>query len=135
VRAIDRDRHLSGVLMPSSAGGSGLRTFVKAVIAIVVVVGLISCVLGFVRSVRDVLRFGAEVGDCVAGDTQAEVRVVGCTDPEARRRVVGITTRPSPVTEETLNEACSGAPSADDVFWKTLEDGQVLIMCLESMQS
>ncbi|WP_285551766.1 LppU/SCO3897 family protein [Actinoplanes regularis] len=138
MKAIDCDQHFAGVLMPLPAGGGarapGLRTFVKAILAIAVVLGVISCVLGFVRSVRDVERFGAEVGDCVAGETEADVRIVACEDPAARRRVVDSATRPSPVTDDILNEACSGAPLADDVFWKTLQDGTVLILCLESLK-
>lgn len=124
--------------MPLSAGGgaraSGLRTFAQVVVAIAVVVGATSCVLGFVRSVRDVERFHAEVGDCLAGETEADVRIVTCEDPAARRRVVDSTTRPSPITEDALNEACSGAPLADDVFWKTLQDGTVLILCLKILK-
>ncbi len=124
--------------MPLSAGGGarapGLRAFVQVIVVIAVVAGVITCVLGFVRSVRDVERFDAAVGDCLAGETEADVRIVACEDPAARRRVVNSTTRPSPVTEDVLNEACSGAPPADDVFWKTLQDGTVLILCLEILK-
>ncbi|MFI6128486.1 hypothetical protein [Micromonospora sp. NPDC051141] len=119
--------------LPAGKGSraSGLRVFVAAILA---VVGAISCILGFVRSVRDVERFSAEVGDCVAGAAVEDTRVVACDDPTARRRVVYRETRPSPATEEVLNETCPGAPTADDVLWKTFEDGQVLILCLETLK-
>ncbi|MFF3855550.1 hypothetical protein [Micromonospora sp. NPDC002575] len=119
--------------LPAGQGSraSGLRAFAVAILA---VVGVISCVLGFVRSVRDVERFSAETGDCVAGETAEDARVVTCEDPAARRRVVNREIRPSPVTEKVINEACSGSPTADDVFWKTFEDDQVLILCLETLR-
>ncbi|MGC4890546.1 LppU/SCO3897 family protein [Micromonospora sp. DT227] len=109
----------------------GLWAFVAAILA---VVGAISCILGFVRSVRDVERFSAEIGDCVAGAAVEDTRIVACDDPTARRRVVYREIRPSPVTEKVLNETCSGSPTADDVLWKTFEDGQVLILCLETLR-
>ncbi|SDZ43426.1 hypothetical protein SAMN05444365_11616 [Micromonospora pattaloongensis] len=122
--------------LPAGQGSraSGLRAFVAVAVAILAVVGAISCVLGFVRSVRDVREFSAEIGDCVAGETAEDARIVTCEDPAARRRVVDSEIRPSPVTEEVLNEACSGSPAADDVFWKTFESGQVLILCLETLR-
>lgn len=116
------------------ARAPGLRTLTQFVVAIAVVVGVINCVLGFVRSVRDVVRFHAEVGDCVAGETEADMRIVTCEDPAARKRVVERTTRPSPVNEYVLNEACSGAPLADEVSWRTFQDGTVLILCLEILK-
>ncbi|WP_434740653.1 LppU/SCO3897 family protein [Micromonospora sp. SH-82] len=123
--------------MPLPVGG-GARSpgsrVARVVVAIAVVVGLISCVLGFVRSARDLQRLNADVGDCVTGETEADVRIVDCADPTALRRVLYGTTTPSPVTQDDLDKACADAPLADHIFWKTLEDGTVLILCLETLK-
>ncbi len=119
--------------LPTGQGARapGLRAFVAAILA---VVGVISCVLGFVRSVRDVVQFNAEIGDCVADEAVDDTRIVSCEDAAARRRVVYREIRPSPVTEEVLYETCSGSPTADYVLWKTFEGSRVLIMCLETLR-
>ncbi|MER7164936.1 hypothetical protein ABT336_02505 [Micromonospora sp. NPDC000207] len=66
--------------------------------AIAVVAGVISCVLGFVRSARDLHRLNADVGDCVTGEAKADVRIVDCGDPAALRAGRGRydSTEPSP---------------------------------------
>ena len=112
-----------------------MRKFLAVVGAILLVVCAVRLVLGFVQSVDEVGRFDAAVGDCVAEDMSQEVRVVACDDPAAHRRVVGREIRPTPATEELVNEACSGYPAAQDVFWRTLAGDQVLILCLENVRT
>jgi hypothetical protein len=38
------------------------------------------------------------------------------------------------VVADDLEQVCAGYPAADDVFWTTFEDDQVLILCLETMR-
>lgn len=110
-----------------------MRKFFAIAGAILIVVCAIRIVLGFVRSVDEVARFDAAVGDCLAGETEAETRVVACDDPAARRTVVGREIRPVPATEELVNQACEPYADAEDVFWRTLESDQVLILCLRKV--
>jgi hypothetical protein len=107
-----------------------MRKFLAVAGAILAVVCAVRIVLGFVRSVDEVNRFNAVVGDCLAGETEAETRVVACDDPAARRKVVGREIRPVPATEELVNQACEPYPEARDVFWRTMQSDQVLILCL-----
>ena len=99
--------------------------------AILVVVFAVKMIVGLVTSADEIDRFDAAVGDCLAGNRTEEVRVVGCADPAATRKVVGREIRPAPATQPLLEEACAGYPAADDVFWRTLISDQVLILCLQ----
>ncbi|WP_117211332.1 LppU/SCO3897 family protein [Allorhizocola rhizosphaerae] len=111
-----------------------MRKVLAVVGAILVVVCVVRVILGFVQSVDEVNRWDAAVGDCVAEDMTQEVRIVACDDPQARRRVVGREIRPTPATEQLVNEACAPYATAEDVFWRTLASDQVLILCLETVR-
>ena len=111
-----------------------MRRFLAVVGVILVIVCAVRVVLGFIRSADEIGRFDAAVGDCVAEDMSDEVRVVACTDPAAHRRVVGREIRPTPATQDLVNQACEPYPAAEDVFWRTLVSDQVLILCLERIR-
>lgn len=111
-----------------------MRRLVAVVGVILFVVCAVRVILGFVRSVDEIDRFDAAVGDCVAEDMTQEVRIVPCDDPAAHRQVVGREVRPTPATEQVINEACSVYPTAEDVFWRTLASDQLLILCLKTVR-
>jgi hypothetical protein len=111
-----------------------MRKFFVVAGTILAVVAVGRMIYGFLFSVDEVNRFDASVGDCVAAEMSQEVTVVACDGPQAWRRVGGKEIRPSPATEEMVNQACDGYPAAQDVFWRTLLSGQVLILCLEPVR-
>jgi hypothetical protein len=74
----------------------------------------------------------AKAGDCIAGATADEFKVVACTDPGATLTVEGRIESKSQKEWEADQEGalCEAYPNADQSFWEGEEGKEGYVLCL-----
>ncbi|GAA3110037.1 LppU/SCO3897 family protein [Streptosporangium carneum] len=74
----------------------------------------------------------AKAGDCMAGATAEELKVVECADPTATLTVAGRVESKSQAEWEADQEGkiCSAYPNADQSFWEGKEGKEGYVLCL-----
>jgi hypothetical protein len=102
-----------------------VRIVVGLVIAAVVIVGV------FVGKQLTGDPDTAGVGDCMAGSSAENLKVVKCTDAKAQYKVVGKVENKSQ-TDFSINSAgiCKAYPTAESAFWKGERGGKGYVLCL-----
>ncbi|GAA0404277.1 hypothetical protein Acor_24250 [Acrocarpospora corrugata] len=78
----------------------------------------------------------AKAGDCLAGASADDLKVVACTDPTATLTVAGRVEDKTQKEWEADQEGamCSAFPSADQSFWEGKEDSTGYVLCLAPKQ-
>jgi hypothetical protein len=74
----------------------------------------------------------AKAGDCMAGATAEELKVIACTDPGATLTVAGRIEAKTQKEWEADQEGamCSAFPNADQSFWEGEEGKDGYVLCL-----
>jgi hypothetical protein len=104
----------------------GKRVVAYAIGAVVVIGG------GFVYNQLTGAPEIAKAGDCMAGATAEELKVIACTDPAATLTVAG---RVEAKTQQEWNAdqegaTCSAFPDVDQSFWEGEEGKEGYVLCL-----
>lgn len=71
----------------------------------------------------------AKVGDCVAGASADDMKIVDCASGEARYEVIG---RVEDKPESALETACQEYQEAEQAFWQGEQDKNGVVLCLKS---
>jgi hypothetical protein len=111
---------------PSKGGGVVKRIVGVIVVLVVIAVGkwAWSNLTGAAET--------AKVGECLAGQSADDLKVVECTDAKAEHKVVG---KAEDKTEsEATGSACEAYPTAESVFWWGKEGGKGDVLCLEPVK-
>lgn len=100
---------------------------VRIVVGLVIAAVVIVIVLVLRQSDPD----SAKVGDCMAGSSAENLKVVKCTDAKAQYKVVGKVENKSQ-TDFSINSAgiCKAYPTAESAFWKGERGGKGYVLCL-----
>ncbi|GLW12534.1 hypothetical protein Misp01_76620 [Microtetraspora sp. NBRC 13810] len=87
---------------------------------------------GFVYSQMTGAPEIAEAGDCMAGSTAEEFKVVDCTDPAATITVAGRVEAKTRQEWDADEEGaiCSAFPDVDQTFWEGEEGKEGYVLCL-----
>ncbi len=103
-----------------------VAVLVAAVIAIVYVVGGSDKGSG-----ADDHSLRAKRGDCLLGESEKELKRVGCSNPDARWTVVGVTDNKT--ESDAKNQACAQWPEAEASYWESRNGKTGFVLCLASV--
>jgi hypothetical protein len=111
---------------PAGKKKSPVRRIVLIVVA-VAVIGVLAFVGRMVTDDPDV----AGVGDCLAGVSAEELKVVGCTETEARYKVAGkVDGKSQAEFRSSSSDICKPYRGAIRAFWKGTPGGNGYVLCL-----
>lgn len=77
----------------------------------------------------------AKVGDCLAGQSEEDLRVVDCSDATAQHKVIGkVTDKSEAAFNTSAGDICSAFPTTESAFWWGERGGNGDVLCLEPMK-
>jgi hypothetical protein len=101
----------------------------------VLVLGLVAAVLAGVALVTgdhgDDRTLRAEPGECLSGDSDRDLRRVGCGDPGVRWTVVGVVEHRS--KRQAEQDACRAWSDAEASYWESRNGTDGFVLCLRSV--
>jgi hypothetical protein len=111
---------------------SGLVKRIIGILVVAAVVGLGGLAWKYMTGAPET----AKVGDCLAGNSEKDLKTVKCDDAKAQHKVVG---KLEDKTEAEFDAAsdtnpCTAFPTAESAFWEGKKGGKGYILCLEPIK-
>src|SRR6266536_731693 len=122
---------------------AGTPTARSRVLALTVVAALVAVLVAAVIAIVDVVggsdkgsgaddhSLRAKRGDCLLGESEKELKRVGCSNPDARWTVVGVTDNKT--ESDAKNQACAQWPEAEASYWESRNGKTGFVLCLASV--
>jgi len=128
---------------PPTPAHSGGNWKIFAIIGVVVL--LLCCIGGVVGAIQFNKSSGgaagsAKAGDCLKGKSiddqsdrfqKADLKVVKCSDKEAKYEVVGKVKDKTQLQAQTDNKVCDAFPTATKLYWEGRSGQKGVVLCLK----